>query len=143
VDEGQLCAWVAVSIAEAPDLGSIAITAELLSGTEPARIEQEVLGHLEALASAPPSAAELERAREVLFSDWTFGHERISQQGLTVGSDLTFYGRGWAEDQVRRLADVTAEDVHRVVNRYLRPSAWRGDGRGAVLGWSLPEGRGT
>ena len=30
--------------------------------------------------------------REVLFADWTFGHERIAQQGLTVGSDLTFFG---------------------------------------------------
>jgi zinc protease len=138
VDEGQLCSWVAVSLAEAPDPGSLAVTAELLSDTEPSRIEEAVLSHLEELAAAPPSAAELERAREVLFADWTFGHERIAQQGLTVGSDLTFFGRGWAEEKVRELADVTAEEVQRVARRHLAPSAWRGAG-GAVLGWSLSE----
>ena len=142
VDEGQLCAWVAVGLSEAQDPSSLSVTAELLSGIEAARVEGEVLEHLEALAAAPPSEAELDRAREVLYADWSFSHERISAQGLTVGSDLTFFARGWAEAQVRLLAGVTPDDVRRVAERHLRPSGWAG-GRGAVLGWSLPEGRGN
>lgn len=142
VDEGQVCAWVAVGLTEAPDPSSLSITAELVPGIEAGRVEAEMLGHLESLANAPPTAAEVDRAREVLYADWSFSHERISQQGLTVGSDLTFFDPGWSGAQVRRLAEVTSEEVRRVARRHLHPDAWVA-GRGAVLGWSLPEGRGN
>jgi zinc protease len=130
VDEAQLCAWAGSALADAPDPGALSVTAELVSGTEPRRVEEAVLRQLAELAATAPAAAEVERAREVLFADWTFGHERISQQGLTAGSDLTLFRAGWSEDQVRRLAEVGPEDVRRAAERHLAP-------RG-VLGWSLP-----
>jgi zinc protease len=133
VDEAQLCAWTAAALAEAPDPGALTVTAELVSGTEPRRIEEAVLCHLEELAATAPAAAEVERAREVLFADWTFAHERIAQQSLTVGSDLTLFRAGWAEEQIRSLAGIGPEEVRRAAERHLRPDA------GAVLGWSLPE----
>jgi zinc protease len=140
VDEAQLCAWTSVSLAEAPDPGAAHVTAELVSGTEPRRVEEAVLRHLEELAATAPSPAEVERAREVLFADWTFAHERISQQGLTAGSDLTLFHAGWSEEQVRSLAEIGPEDVRRAAERHLRidPNGRAGRG-GAVLGWSLPE----
>jgi zinc protease len=137
VDEAQRCAWAGTGLADAPDPGAFAVTAELVSGTEPSLVEEAVLRQLGELAASAPSEAELERAREVLFADWTFGHERISQQGLTAGSDLTLFRPGWSEDQVGRLAEVGAEDVRRVAERYLGQPAADG-GEGGVLGWSLP-----
>lgn len=137
VDEAQLCAWTAAALAEAPDPGALTVTAELVSGTEPRRIEEAVLCHLEELAATAPAAAEVERAREVLFADWTFAHERIAQQSLTVGSDLTLFRAGWAEEQIRSLAGIGPEEVRRAAERHFRPDA------GAVLGWSLPERGGS
>jgi predicted Zn-dependent peptidase len=102
VDEAQLCAWTSTALVEALDPGALTLTAELVSGTEPRRVEEAVFRHLAALAATAPSPAEVERAREVLFADWTFGHERISQQAFTAGSDLTLFRPGWSEEEVRK-----------------------------------------
>ncbi|HSL83616.1 MAG TPA: hypothetical protein VLF66_12650, partial [Thermoanaerobaculia bacterium] len=115
------------------DPGALLLSAERVSGTAPGRVEEPVLRHLGELAATAPSPAEVDRAREVLFADWTFAHERISQQALTAGSDLTLFRAGWSEEEVRSLAGVGPEDVRRAVERHLDPEA------GAVLGWSLPE----
>ncbi|HLE83744.1 MAG TPA: pitrilysin family protein [Thermoanaerobaculia bacterium] len=139
VDEAQLCAWIDTSLADAPDPGAFGVSAELVSGTERGAVERIVLRQLADLAASAPAEAEVERAREVLLADWTFGHERISQQGLTVGSDLTIFRAGWSEDQLRSLAAVEPEEVRRAAERYLRPPAGDGTGgTGAVLGWSMP-----
>lgn len=140
VDEKQLCAWSAVGLAESIDPGSFSVSAEILDDTDPRVVERETLRQLAELSSRPPSREELGRAREVLYADWIFGHEKISQQGLTVGSDLTYFRRGWAEEQVRALAVVEPEDVLRVAERYLAPGVWLEGGSGAVLGWALPPG---
>ncbi len=132
VDERQLCSWVATSLGDALDPGAFTVLAELVSGSEPERVEEEVLAIVSGLAADPPSLEELARAREMMLADWTFGHERISQQTLTVGSDLVFFGAGWSQAEIARVARVGAEDVARVAGLYLRPRD------GGVLGWSLP-----
>jgi zinc protease len=143
VDERQLCAWAAVGMAEAPDPGAITVSAEILDDSDPLEVEAETLRQLAGLLSRPPGEAEIDRAREVLYADWIFGHEKIAQQGLTVGSDLTFFGPGWAEGQIRSLAEVEPEAVRAAAGRYLDPAGWmsgRGGLGGAVLGWALPAG---
>jgi predicted Zn-dependent peptidase len=107
-------------------------------------VEAEILGQLAGLRSRPPERAEIDRAREVLYADWIFGHEKIAQQGLTVGSDLTFFGRGWSEGQIRTLAEVEPEAVRAAAEHYLDPAGWlagRSGLGGAVLGWALPDHR--
>jgi len=84
------------------------------------------------LATRPPTAAETARAREVLLADWAFGHERISQQGLTVAADLALLGQGWTEATLQEMAALGREDLFRAAANLLRPE------RGSVLGWSLP-----
>lgn len=143
VDERQLCAWIVAGVAEAPDPGAITVSGEMLPGGDPREVERQVLEQLAGLVSRPPGRAEVERAREVLYADWIFGHEKISQQGLTVGSDLTFFHRGWSEEQVRALAEVEPDAVHAAARAHLDPAAWLAgrDGLGgAVLGWALPPG---
>ncbi len=137
VDERQHCSWVATSLSDAIDPGALTLLAEVVPGTEPERVEEEVLSIVAGLAARPPSSEELERAREMMLADWTFGHERISQQTLTVGSDLTFFAAGWSQAEIGRVARVGAEDVGRAAGLYLRPR------EAGVLGWSLPGGDGS
>ncbi len=132
VDESQLCSWASTSLTDALDPGAFTAMAEVISGCEPERVEEDVLRIVTALATEPPAPEELERAREMMLSDWTFGHERISQQTLTVGSDLTFFSAGWSEAEIARIAAVSAEDVGRAAARWLQPR------ESCVLGWSLP-----
>jgi len=134
VDEGQLCGWAAAGLSEALDPTSLTVVTEALPGVEPARVEETVLGLLADLVARPPAADEVERAREVLFADWSFGHERISQQALSLASDLALLERGWSERTLAAIAACGPEDVARAAAERLDPE------RGSVLGWSLPEG---
>jgi zinc protease len=133
VDEGQLCGWAAAGLSEALDPTSLTVVTEALPGVEPARVEEVVLALLTDLASRPPASEEVERAREVLLADWSFGHERISQQALSLASDLALLERGWSERTLEAIAMLGPEDVARAAAERLDPE------RGAVLGWSLPE----
>ena len=139
VDEDQLCLWVAAGTAEAPDPGSVTVSAELVPGTGPHRVEDAVRRHLAELAASPPPEAEVARAREVLLTDWTFGRETTVHRALATGSDLALYRAGWSEESWAAVAAVGAEDVRRVAGRYLAaPLAEPQGGPGGVWGWSLP-----
>ncbi|HET9227091.1 MAG TPA: insulinase family protein, partial [Thermoanaerobaculia bacterium] len=133
VDEGQLCAFVACDVTESLDASQITIAAEVVPGVEPSRVEAEVLRLLEEAASAPPSAEELERARQITMADWVFGHERVHQQALSAGLALAIFDLGHPDRHLRLLLEARADQVHEVASRYLRPE------RGGVLGWSLPK----
>ncbi len=133
VDEGQLCGWAAAGLSEALDPTSLTLVTEPLPGVEPARVEEAVLGVLAGLVARPPTPAELERAREVLFADWSFGHERISQQALSLASDLALLEQGWSDRVLAAIGRLGPEDLARAAAERLVPA------RGAVLGWSLPE----
>jgi len=133
VDEGQLCGWAAAGLSEALDPTSLTVVTEALPGVEPERVEEVVFALLTDLAARPPSLDEVERAREVLFADWSFGHERISQQALSLASDLALFERGWSERALAEIAALGPEDVARAAAGCLDPE------RGSVVGWSLPD----
>ena len=133
VDEGQLCGWAAAGLSEALDPTSLTVVTEALPGVEPERVDEVVLGLLADLAERPPSAEEVDRAREVLFADWSFGHERISQQALSLASDLALFERGWSERTLEAIAALGPEDVVRSAAARLVPE------HGSVIGWSLPD----
>ena len=136
VDEGQLCSIVACDVTESLDASQITVAAEVVPGVEPARVEAEVLRLLQEAASAPPTAEELERARQIATADWVFGHERVHQQALSAGLALAIFDLGHLDRHLRLLLEAGADRVHEVASRYLGPE--RGDLRG-VLGWSLPK----
>ncbi len=135
VDERQLCVWISADATDGPADGQIAIAAEVVPGIEPARVEAELMAELAALAgpgAAPPTAEEIERARQVVLADWVFGHERIHQQALAAGFALALYDLGYLERNLKETLAVDASRLQEVAARYLRPAA------GGVLGWSLP-----
>jgi zinc protease len=132
VDGGQLCSWVSADLSESLDASQLNITAEVVPGIEPERVEAEVMRLLAELADAPPSPEELERARQISTADWVFGHERVHQQAISLGLSATLFDLDYLDRHLRGLLAAGPERVLEVASRYLRPE------RGSVLGWSLP-----
>ncbi|HXO19511.1 MAG TPA: pitrilysin family protein [Thermoanaerobaculia bacterium] len=132
VDEQQICVWVSADLSESLDGGHIAISAEVVPGIDPQRVEAELQRHLVALVAAPPSAAEVARARQIVLADWVFGHERVHQQALSAGFALALFDLEHLEQHLRATLAAGPERLHEIAQRYLRPE------RGGILGWSLP-----
>ncbi len=132
VDEGQLCSWVSCEVQETVDAGAATIALETLPGVEPERVEAAVLDGLAALATTPPTAEEIARARRILLADWVMAHERVHQQAMLACYALGLFDLGQPERYWRRLLDAERRDLDEITERYLQPE------RGAVIGWSLP-----
>lgn len=133
VEEEQICVWTSVDVSESMDASQIIVAAEVVPGVEPVRVEARLLELLADLEKNPPSAEEMERARQIATADWVFGHEKVHQQALSVGIARALYD---LEHLDRHLAGVLAAGPGQVLDvaaRYLRPE------KGGVLGWSLPK----
>ncbi len=133
VDLEQVAVWATADVEESVGPGSFALSLELAPGADPAAVEAAVCGELAALGSGerPPAPEEIERARRMAVADWVFGHERVHQQALAVGSALTLFDLGHPHRELCRLLATGADDVVAAAARHLRPEA-------AVVGWSLP-----
>jgi zinc protease len=133
VDEEQICSSVSAGLTETVLPGAASIAAEVMPGVEPSRVEERILDEVERLASQPPSAQEVERARAVLLSDWVFGHERIDQRAFLAGLAETLFDSRYPLRHLERLGACLPSDLPELVHRYLRPAI------SGVLGWSLPD----
>ncbi len=132
VDEGQLALGVSADLAESQLPGGLVIGLELLPGVEAQRAEAALLAELAAVRGAAATPAEIERARQVVIADWTFGHERVHQQALTAGFELVLFELGHHERELEALLGASADEVAAVAARYLDPE------RSGLLAWSLP-----
>ncbi len=133
VDERELCLAVTTDLHDTQAPGALLVGLELLPGIEPRLAEEALLAELDEVRAAPLPQEEIERARQILFADWVFGHERVHQQALTAGFALALFDLGHPRRQLERVAACDAARVREVAARYLDPA------RGAVLGWSLQE----
>lgn len=132
VDEGQICSWVEADLSEGLDASLITVSAEVVPGVEPARVEAEVFRLLDDVFRHPPDEEEIERARQIATADWVFGHERVHQQAISLGLAVALFDAGHLDRHLRGLLETGPERLLEVAERYLHPE------RGAVLGWSLP-----
>ena len=88
-----------------------------------------ILEVLRGLASAPPSPAELAKAKRILRNDMRYGTETNTGQSGTIGYYHTLTGSGdFLEHYIERLEAVTVEEVAGVVTKYLLGRARHGDG---------------
>jgi zinc protease len=97
-------------------------------GVEPGRVERGLLAGVEALRAAPPSTAELEKAKRGLEVSLIGSLDTAHALASRNAQDTLTFGRIRSLDE--RLAGiraVTAADVQRVARTYLRP-----DGRSVV-----------
>ncbi|MEM1205926.1 MAG: pitrilysin family protein [Acidobacteriota bacterium] len=133
VDDDQLCVWVNADVPETLDPSCLGIAAELVPGAEPERAEVALLAELRRCRGVPPSAEEIDRAKQMIYADWLFGHERVEQQTFLLGTALTLHDLEQPFRYLEDLLNTGPDDLSRVAARYLDVEA------GSVVGWSLPE----
>lgn len=133
VEEEQVCVWASADLSEGMDASLMTVTAEVVPGVEPARVEARVFELLADLRSHPPDEEELERCRQIAVADWVFGHEKVHQQALSVGLALALFDLEYLDLHLERLLATDTGRLLDVADRYLRPEL------GCVVGWSLPK----
>jgi zinc protease len=133
VEEEQICVWISSDLSEGMDASMMTVTAEVVPGVDPARVEARVFELIEDLRRTPPDAEELERCRQIAVADWVFGHEKVHQQALSVGLALALFDLEYLDLHLERLLATGPDRLLEVAERYLRPE------RGSVVGWSLPK----
>jgi zinc protease len=132
VEDTRLCAWVMADVMECTEPAALIFATELVEGSDPARVEDELLDRLRELTAEPPAVEEVERAARMTLADWVYDHERIHQQALAAGFGLALFDLEHKERQLRELLTLGQEDIHETARTILRPA------RGGVVGWSLP-----
>jgi zinc protease len=91
------------------------------------RLEKEIDEELAKLAAEPPSAAELERAKNKIEAGSIFGLEPVGGFGGRAATLAGYYLRtgnpGYLAEDLARYRDATAADVSAAVRQYLRKDA--------------------
>ncbi len=96
--------------------------AVMSEGHTPAEGEKAILDDLAKLRVTPPSAAELERAKNQILAAELKGRETILGRGVELGQNTVVEGDpARANTDIADILAVTSADVTRVVNTYLAP----------------------
>jgi zinc protease len=133
VEEEQICVWISADLSEGMDASMLTVTAEVVPGVDPVRVETRVFELLAELRSHPPDEEELERCRQIAVADWVFGHEKVHQQALSVGIAMALFNLEYLDLHLERLLATGVDRLLEVAERYIRPE------RSSVVGWSLPK----
>ncbi|MCB9506751.1 MAG: insulinase family protein [Myxococcales bacterium] len=105
-----------------PDIFSIWATA---NGAEPAALRDAILDEIAALRDAPPSAAELEAAKQQYYQQLVGWVETNLGRALTTTRDMLYFGSPtYSLDELAAIDAVTPDDVLRVANAYLDPAVF-------------------
>ncbi|MGZ8371103.1 MAG: M16 family metallopeptidase, partial [Caulobacteraceae bacterium] len=103
------------------DPGNFTAGAILAGSKTPQQGEAAVLAEVARLRDAPPTAAELDRAKTLLVTDALKERQAIDDRANALGFALVWEGDpARANDAIARLQAVSAADVQRVARTYLR-----------------------
>ncbi len=96
-------------------------------GVSLARLEREIDEELRRIAEAPPTAEELQRAKNKIEASAVFGIEPLGGFGGRAASLAAYYVRtgdpGFLEEDLARYRATTAADVSAAARRFLRKDA--------------------
>jgi zinc protease len=102
---------------------AFAFWVKLAAGAKLAEVEAIVDAEIAKLAKAPPSAAELERVKRKRRAQGIFRVQGNQERAIWHGAFELLYGDArLLDEEIPRFEAVTAEDVRRVVAKYLAPS---------------------
>ena len=87
-------------------------------------VERALHKEIEKLQDAPPTALEMQRAKNQIAAAYVFGQDSNFRQAMLLGQAETV-GAGWrhVDEFLEKIQQVTAQDVQRVARRYLIPDA--------------------
>ncbi len=96
-------------------------------------IEEALLKEIRRIQAEPPTDLELQRAKNQTEAAHIFEQDSNFRHAMLLGEAETV-GAGWrkVEQFVDRIRSVTAQDIHRVANKYLAPD-------GKTLGILIPQ----
>lgn len=120
VVQTELAASAGSSMRPTADPYLFTVGATVRRGVEPARVLEALWAAIETARQAAPTEIELQRARKQTRAQFIFGSERASSQGYWLGFSEIVADLPWLLEFPDRIAAVTADEVQRVANRYLR-----------------------
>ena len=82
-------------------------------------VERGILEEVQRIQDEPPTAKELERARNQIVAGRQFGAESSQALAIQLGTYQMVQGWDLGDRLLERIASVTAEDVQRVAKKYL------------------------
>ena len=78
-------------------------------------------------------AQELEKAKKQARAAFAYATERVTNQAYWLAQSAMLGDVGWFDNYLKRLDEVTVDDIQSVAQRYLTASS-------RVVGWLLPTG---
>lgn len=104
--------------------GSLRITARLADGSKVGDVEKLIEGELKKLGAAPPSEAELVRARRRARSSFVaLGLSTLSARADRLAAYEVVFGSALPiNEELPKIAAITGEDVRKAAARYLGPT---------------------
>lgn len=111
--------------------GLIVCSATPVQGVEPERLEAALFGELEALQQIPVAAEELQRARKQVRAQFLYALEGATAQARMLGATALTMGVESFDRALQRYEAVTADDIQRVAQAYLKPQR-------RTVGWFRP-----
>ena len=134
VEEEQICVWVSADLSEGMDASMMTVTAEVVPGVEPARVEARVL---ELLADAAHATRRTRRSSSAAARSPSptgcSATRRSTSRPSPWGMALALFDLEYLDLHLERLLATDTARLLAVAERYLRPE------RGSIVGWSLPK----
>lgn len=101
------------------DKGLLAFFAVAASGKKLTDIENAIIEEIEKLQETPPSAREMEKAKNSLIASLLRNRETVNGKAFAIGEAILYENDANAvNEDVAELSSVTAEDVQRVMRQY-------------------------
>lgn len=130
----ELAASAGASVRPTLDPFSFALGATVRHGIDPHRVEDALWSEIGRVTAEPVDSAELSRAVKQTLAKFAFSADSVSSQGYWLGFSEVVASLDWYLHFPQRLGAVTADDVQRVAQTYLRPEA-------ATVGCFVPQPR--
>ncbi|MEO8603017.1 MAG: pitrilysin family protein [bacterium] len=102
------------------DPGLFTVYAQPLPGKTAAATEAALLREIERIRHAPPTAREMEKAKNGIEASYVFAQDSLFYQGMLLGNHEVAGDWRTIDDYMPAVRKVTAEDVMRVATTYLR-----------------------
>ncbi len=128
--EKEFAVDVSSSLMMTVDPGLYQLTATAWPGRSLANVETALWIEIERLQDSPVTPAELEKAQRQARALFAYSSESTTNQAFWLGFSEIFADYSWFLHYLDKLARVTAADVQRVAQTYLRP-------QNRTTGWYL------